>query len=538
MNELLQITAGVAGAADLRTNSEKPDLQSFPNKKDLRTACGKSAGNANGRPLPMLKPIPLPEKPQAITYPVGALGPILGNAAKALAYHVQVPLGIACQSVLAASSLVAQQHVDVARGKISTGPVSLYCLSVAESGDRKSATDKLALKPIRGFEARRREELNSEWSRYRSNLLAWEMRLNSVKQSFKPNGKHKAMSESDEQRLASALLELESEKPTPPPRASITFTEPTPEAIWRHYQQGVPSAGLFSDEAVSFFNGHGMSADAKGRMIGSLSQLWDGSTLQRTRAAEGESGEMDNRRLSAHLMVQPVVSAEVLSDPLLLGQGFIARFLVCHEDSIAGTRFLKDRNPEIGADNDPAINAYWDRLSELLAIPLKTNEETGGLELHTLKITGEAYQYWEALHDGIEKHLVPGGSFVDIKAFASKAAENAARMAAVMAFVEGEEITACHIQRAGELVSYYLSSMAIRTGEAANDLADVQARELLEWIKQHGGKLEAAQFKRLPSAYRKSSIARAILERLRLDGHLTAELGTGGKAISWEVIEC
>ncbi|WP_374962919.1 YfjI family protein [Spongiibacter tropicus] len=537
MSESLQKSSPLAETADLRISPESPAITGFQENSNLRKSCGKVADNAKGRELPMLKPIPLPEKPQAIPYPVDALGPILGNAAKAISYHVQVPLGIACQSVLAAASLIAQQHVDVARGRISTGPVSLYCLSVAESGDRKSATDKLALKPVRDFEASRREELQSELKRYRSNLTAWEMRVNSVKQSYKPKG-DKAMSENEELQLANALLELESERPSPPPRASITFAEPTPEAVWRHYQQGLPGAGLFSDEAVSFFNGHGMTAEAKGRMIGSLSQLWDGSTLQRTRAADGESGDMDNRRLSAHLMVQPIVSAEVLADPLLLGQGFLARFLVCHENSIAGTRFLKNRDPEIGADNDPAIKAYWDRLSKLLAIPLDINEETGGLELRTLKITGEAYQCWEALHDGIEKHLVPDGNFIDIKAFASKAAENAARMAAVMAFVEGEEITASHIQRVGELAAYYLSSMAIRTGDAANDLADIQARELLEWINQHGGKLDASQFKRLPSAYRKSSKARAILKRLRLDGHLTAQVGTGGKETSWEVITC
>ena len=42
------------------------------------------------------------------------------------------------------------------------------------------------------------------------------------------------------------------------------------------------------------------------------------------------------------------------------------------------------------------------------------------------------------LHDGIEAQLnTNGGIFIDIPAFASKAAENAARIAAILAFVEG-----------------------------------------------------------------------------------------------------
>lgn len=537
MSRHSDINPPLADFADLRKNGAFHDIHGFPLDDDMRISCGKVADSKEGRNLPTSKPIPLPEKPAPLTYPVEALGPILGEAAKAIAFHVQVPLGIACQSVLAASSLVAQQHINVARGKISIGPVSLYCLSVAESGDRKSATDKLALKPIRDFEAARSDELRSEWKRYRSNLTAWEIRSHTIKQAFKPKG-DKAMSENEEQRLANALMELEAEKPSPPPRSNITFAEPTPEAIWRHYQQGLPSAGLFSDEAVSFFNGHGMTAEAKGRMIGCLSQLWDGSTLQRTRAAEGESGEMGARRLSTHLMVQPIVSKEVLADPLLLGQGFIARFLICHESSIAGTRFLANRDATIGPHDDPALIAYWTRLAELLAIPVNINEETGGLDLHILEITDAAYQQWEALHDGIERHLAPGGMFINIKAFASKAAENAARIAAVMAFVENEKITANHIQRAGQLTSYYLESMAARTGDAANDLEDIQARELLDWIIQHGGKLEAAQFKYLPNTFRKASKTRSILQRLRMDGHINAQIGTGGKEVYWEIIQC
>jgi hypothetical protein len=235
-------------------------------------------------------------------------------------------------------------------------------------------------------------------------------------------------------------------------------------------------------------------------------------------------------------MMQPIVSAEVLSDPLLLGQGFIARFLICHENSIAGTRFLANRDATVGPHDNPAITRYWSRLTELLSTTAVIDEESGGLNLHTLEITGAAYQQWEALHDGIERHLTPSGMFTDIKAFASKAAENAARIAAVMAVIEGEDITAGHIQRAGLLITYYLQSMATRTSEAAHDLEDIQARELLDWITQHGGKLEAAQFKRLPATFRKASKTRSILDRLRMDGYISAQMGAGGKAICWEVI--
>lgn len=497
----------------------------------------RSDGGSN---LPMPKPQPLPEKETSPNYPVQALGPILGEAACALAYHVQAPLGLAAQSVLAAAALVAQGYIDVERGRIGRGPVSLFCLSVAESGDRKSSVDKLALKPIRDFEAARREHLKEDLLQYKSSMTAWELRRESVIKSAKPKSDKVLMTEADEARLAQELASLEAEKPTPPPRSPITFSEPTPEAIWRHYQQGLPSAGLFSDEGVQFFNGHGMTNEARGRMIGCISQLWDGSTLQRTRAAEGESGELDNRRLSTHLMVQPVVSSEVLSDPLLLGQGFLARFLVCHEDSLAGSRFLQGRDSNLGPMEDPAINKYWQRLNELLNAPPHIDEETGGLILQAYPISGAAYEKWAVLHDGIEAQLSPdSGRFGDIKGFASKAAENAARIAAVLAFIEGSTITPDIIQRAGTLIAYYLESMAIRTGDASHDKDDIEARDLLTQINRLGGSLEASSFKSLPRQFRSAKHTRQLLKRLTEDRHLlVTNIGPAGKPSEWEIPKC
>lgn len=528
-----QAMAELADFADFPFPSSKPARSTH---SQWRQSGGTLADMQSSYTLHTAPPIPLPDKPRDIAFPVDALGPILGRAAKEIAYHVQAPLGLAGQSVLAAASLVSQCHIDVARGNIGSGPVSLFFLSVAESGDRKSATDRLALKPVRDFEARRHAEVEDERKRFRANQAAWDLRYSAAVSAAKSKD-GAVFSQSGEQQLAATLLELEYDKPTPPPQPSITFQEPTSEGIWRHFQQSLPSAGLFSDEAVTFFHGHGMTAEAKGRMIGSLSQLWDGSRLQRTRAAIGESGDMVSLRLSAHLMIQPVVATSVLADPLMLGQGFLARFLICQEKSIAGTRFLSNRDPSVHAADDPHINKYWQRVDEILQMLIKRDEATGGLILETMEISGDSYEAWATLHDGIESQLQPNGLFIDIKSFASKAAENAARIAAVMAFVEGSQITTNHIVRAGKLMSYYLESMAITTGEASHDKDEIMARELLEHIKSRGGTVDAQSFKSFPRPMRKAKVARRLLEYLHQSGYLKTEIGLGNRAVRWEVLE-
>jgi len=481
----------------------------------------------------------LPMRCKEIEYPLGALGPILGEAANRLAYHVQVPKGIAAQSVLSAAALIAQAHIDVQRGNIGTGPVSIFCLSIAESGDRKSSVDRLALEPIRTHEKDRQQAMAGKEKRYKAELEAWEIRRTAL---IKPYSKKGAIKLDDDRqiKLSNELFELEQKQPVPPVRANITFSEPTAEGIWLHYLEGDPSAGLFSDEGISFFSGHGMTDEAKGRSIHMLSKLWDGDPLTRTRGAKGESGALAQRRLSCHLMVQPVVAAKVLADPLLQGQGFLPRFLICHEKSIAGTRLLLGRDLTKGVRDDPAIKNYWERMTALLKRPIKTNPETGELELTTSRLTGDVFNTWCALHDGIENKLKADAQFVDVKPFGSKAAEYGARIAAVLAFVESHEHPLVdHVERAAKLISYYLESMANQTLEAEQDADALHARDLLTWIKEHDGKLSASDFNKLPNSLRRATVARKLLKILVDDGHLgvTANNTRSQKPSAWKIFE-
>jgi hypothetical protein len=112
-----------------------------------------AASSVNDEPLPLFPPLS-PAEP----YPVEALGPVLSSAAAAIAQKVQVPPAMAAQSVLAAAALVAQGHADVLLPYGQTRPLSLYLVTVAASGDRKSTADNEALWPIRKHEKALKEQ--------------------------------------------------------------------------------------------------------------------------------------------------------------------------------------------------------------------------------------------------------------------------------------------------------------------------------------------------------------------------------------------
>jgi hypothetical protein len=65
--------------------------------------------------------------------------------ARAIAENVQVPLAMAANSVLATASLAAQAHADVFMPRVGPRPLSLFVLTVAGSGDRKTSADSVAL---------------------------------------------------------------------------------------------------------------------------------------------------------------------------------------------------------------------------------------------------------------------------------------------------------------------------------------------------------------------------------------------------------
>ena len=83
--------------------------------------------------------------PPAEPYPVAALGVILGEAAQALHETIKAPLAMCCQSVLAAASLAAQPHFDVLLPWGKLRPLSLFLLTVGQSGERKSGVDDVVL---------------------------------------------------------------------------------------------------------------------------------------------------------------------------------------------------------------------------------------------------------------------------------------------------------------------------------------------------------------------------------------------------------
>src|SRR5687768_1406767 len=95
------------------------------------------------------KPRSLGETHVAAPYPVDALPPLIRDAVEEVSGYVQAPVALIAASALAAVSTAVQTRFSVQRDAALSGPSTLYLLTVAESGERKSTVDKLFTGPIR-----------------------------------------------------------------------------------------------------------------------------------------------------------------------------------------------------------------------------------------------------------------------------------------------------------------------------------------------------------------------------------------------------
>lgn len=97
-----------------------------------------------------------------LPYPIQALPSIIKNAVVDFQNYGRQPIPLVASSALANISLACQTMANVARDNVLISPISLYFLSLAISGERKSQTDNAFSLAAHQWEKQIREELIDE----------------------------------------------------------------------------------------------------------------------------------------------------------------------------------------------------------------------------------------------------------------------------------------------------------------------------------------------------------------------------------------
>ena len=469
----------------------------------------------------------LPPHPE---YPLFALG-TLRLAAEAINVATQAPVAICAQSVLAAVTLVVQPHYDVCLPGAGQRPLTGIFASVAESGERKSSVDRLALRAIRAIERRWGAETAAALDRYKINHAAWTGAREAAKRK----------SQGDRAALVKKLEEIGSE-PQKPPSMMLLLSDTTPEAITLHLGGGLPWAGVFTAEGGVLIGGVAFKDDSRMRTAALLNILWDGDAIRRTRAGTGQTF-LPGRRCSAHVMMQRVVAERLLGDAELDGIGLLARVLMVAPVSAAGTRMFRD------TDSVAEINLadYDARLTALLERKLPTRDDAlGGLSPIPLPLSENARRLFIAFHDDVERKNGPGGEYAVIRAFASKMPEHAGRLAAVLAIYDdpdASEVSEASMDGGIQLARHYAAEMIRMKGAAAVAPDLILAGRLLEWLQARPSpRVHLAEiYQRGLNALGSAAVARRIMNILVEHGWVTrlpdgAEFDGRARQEAWELV--
>jgi putative DNA primase/helicase len=383
-------------------------------------------------------------------------------------------------SALSALSIAAQGLVDVRRSGSLQGPTSLYFLTVAESGERKSSLDGYFTRPIHEFECRAREAAKGAEADHAADYAVWEAERQAANNALGSAAKDGTALDSYRNKLS----DIERCKPTPPRVPRIIYMDVTQEKLLRSLAVGWPSAAIVTSEGGAVFGAHAMRPDSVMRTLSALNMLWDATPIPVDRAGS-ESFTVRGARFSINVQVQPAVLSGFMegAGTLARGSGLLARFLLSVPETRQGTRMFRE-----SPSSWPALDAYNARIAALLSNPPNFSDD-GRLEPVVLEFGHEAKAVWVRVHDQIERQIGPAGNFSEVRDVAAKAADNVARLAALLHMLDREvaygQIGPEAIKSAAAVVMWHLKESKRFLGEVMSSPEAVRVAALDQWLRAH-----------------------------------------------------
>ena len=465
------------------------------------------------------EPEPLANDPSRPTpYPINAFTGLLRRVIEAVAYYAQVPLAMAGQCVLGALAHMGQRFIDAPMGHGHI-PASLILITEGESGSGKTQVMGLTHFKIEKHE-------RQQYEKYLQDLEVWE---------------------NDKVGLKGAELKEYLNNTPKPTNPKTVFDDATIEPILDKFVDGeISNASWSTDEAGQFFNGHTMKGDTAGNALGAITKLHSDGRVSRQRSQKSAHAtprtDAYDVRMTLLLQGQRVILEPALTDPLMNGQGFLARALIACPEDLRGKRVWNDeqRNSDNPYNNSNLIE-YWSRCHALLdPLPAsQPNDSTGTPQ--RIKIQWEndhTKQVFSNLKQGIENRQANGQQLEYLKAYASRMAENASRIASLIVFFEGRNtITIDDITRAFMLVEYSTVER-LRYLDAPSTGEQNDSERLSSWLVDKAKIKNTNKLNRTyiannaPNPMRKSTkLLQIELDKLESAKHITQEMEGRSKVI-------
>lgn len=408
-------------------------------------------------------------------YPAHLLPSLILDAVTDVRRLTQASTPLVAASALCAMATACQGLADVQRpGLTGLTPLSLYFLTLADSGERKTAADGFFFEPIKRLEKSMRQEYAEGLSNFESDKKIYLAKVRGLERRIEKDFQAGRNTTSVENELS----QLMQSAPILPVRMRFMLSDITPTALISELRINPCTAVLHSNEAADLIRGRTMSN------LPLFNRAWDGQTLDKDRKDQADSEWVEGARLSAGLAAQPHALEFLCSKGGTYARevGYLARTLVAFPNSTAGQRFVD------GSDNGdvlpPGILHFQSHVHSMLQKAIERHHK--GEARRVLTFEKPAKQCWWAFFNKIESHLNPQfGRLSPIKDFAAKAAEHTARMAAIFEIAKGDSQTISEdsVQRAIAIVVWHLWEFDRLFAKSTTEKnVENHAEKLLAWM--------------------------------------------------------
>ena len=91
-------------------------------------------------------PTPMENIKPTISFPIESFPKVIRDFVEAVAEHTQTPIDMSAVSAMCVVASTVQRKFEIEGKEDYTETINLYCMTIAQPGERKSAVQKIATK--------------------------------------------------------------------------------------------------------------------------------------------------------------------------------------------------------------------------------------------------------------------------------------------------------------------------------------------------------------------------------------------------------
>lgn len=398
-------------------------------------------------------------------FPLNRLPLQLREVIENLHYLTEVPIPAIASVVIGALSVATQDRIRIQKRESLISPVTLWMMVALGSGERKSTLLNEVMRSLREFETENQKKAEDAKHEYQARLLTYKSKIKEVARLMR-----EAIRNGEETDGLERLgAEISRNKPVMQPIMKLIHEDASAAALIQNLAERSSSTSIVTDE-FGFL--------ASGRTLDRLSLL--------CKAYDGSEISVERRNAASVRIQDPLISLILLGQNRIIDDfvtkhwkrlepsGFLSRFFVIASHSNVGGRFLRTATRA----NPKVFEEFHRRVKAILEVSKFSTTK------RILRFDAAAQKCWDDYHDHVEALMQGGRYYERFRPFASRLADKAARLAAILhySFDGAGDVPLSLLEAAIDITDWYARAYVAIFGMYGLEIDEKNGVLLAGWI--------------------------------------------------------